>query len=66
MTWSLDFVKHTRKHIYEMQIGKGSFYSESVIRFSNLPISKRKMSQISILSLKFKFPANNSKQKIQI
>ena len=37
---------------------KGSFLSESAIGFSNL--------QITILNLKFKFPANKSKQQIQI
>ena len=38
---------------------KGDFFSESVIRFSNLPISK-KIFQKTILSLKFKFPAYNA------
>ena len=54
------------KEVFFMDAGdaKGSFYSESVIRFSNLPIKKK--IQISILSLKFKFPANDSKQQIQI
>ena len=32
---------------------KGSFYSESAIRFSNL--QKKKIFQITILSLKFEF-----------
>ena len=36
---------------------KGGFFSESVIRFSDLQISK-KVFQKTILSLKFKFPAN--------
>ena len=40
---------------------KGGFFSESAIRFSNLQISKKKIFQKTILSLKFKFPANNSK-----
>ena len=43
-----------------------AFFSESAIRFSNLQISKKKIFQKTILSLKFKFPANNSKQQIQI
>jgi hypothetical protein len=34
--------------------------------FSNLPISKIKIFQKAILNLKFKFPANKSKQQIQI
>jgi hypothetical protein len=45
---------------------KGGFFSESAIRFSNLPISKRKIFQITILTLKFKIPAHYSKQLIQI
>ena len=47
-------------------VAKGGFFSESAIRFSNLQISKKKKFQKAILSLKFKFPANNSKQQIQI
>ena len=35
----------------------GFFFSESVIRFSNLQISKKKIFQKTILNLKFKFPA---------
>ena len=42
-------------------IGKGGFFSESWIRFSNL---QKKIFQKSILSLKFKFPANNSRQQM--
>ena len=34
---------------------KGGFLSESVIRFSNLQISKMKIFQKTILSLKFEF-----------
>ena len=41
---------------------KGSFFSEGVIRFSNL---QKKIFQITILDLKFKFLANNSNQQIQ-
>ena len=44
---------------------KVAFFQKSAIRFSNLPVFK-KIFQITILSLKFKFPANNSKQQIQI
>ena len=47
------------------QPSKGGFFSESVIRFSNLQISK-KIFQITILNLKFEIPAHNSKQLIQI
>ena len=39
----------------KLNTAKGSFYSESVIRFTNLPIAKRKIFQINILSLKFEF-----------
>ena len=42
---------------------KGSFFSESEIRFSNL---QNKLLQINILNLKFEIPAHNSKQLIQI
>ena len=45
---------------------KGGFFSESVMCFLNLPISKIKIFQKTILHLKFKFPANNIKQQIQI
>ena len=45
---------------------KGAFFSESEIRFSNLPISQKKYSKKTILSLKFEIPAHNSKQLIQI
>ena len=41
---------------------KGGFFSESVICFSNL---QKKIFQKTILNLKFKFPANNSKVKFQ-
>ena len=46
--------------IGSLQIGnisKGSFYSESAIRFSNL---QNKIFQKTILDLKFKIPAHNS------
>ena len=36
-------------------------FSESVIRFSNLQIPPKNIFQKTILGLKFKFPANNSK-----
>ena len=39
-------------------MSKGGFFSESVIRFSNL---QKKIFQKTILNLKFKFPANNTK-----
>ena len=44
---------------------KGGFFSESAMRFLDLQISKKKF-QKAILSLKFQFPAKNSKQQIQI
>ena len=40
--------------------GKGVFFSESAIRFSDLQISKKKIFQKTILSLKFKFQAQDS------
>ena len=45
---------------------KGGFFSESAIRFSNLPISQKQIFQKTILNSKFKIPAHNSKQLIQI
>ena len=39
---------------------KGGFFSESVMCFLDLQTSKKKIFQKTILSLKFKFPANNS------
>ena len=39
---------------------KGVFFSESEIRFPNLPISKKKLFQKTILSLKSKFQAQDS------
>ena len=39
---------------------KGGFFSESAICFSDLQISKKKIFQKTILSLKFKFPTNNT------
>ena len=44
-----------------MTTGKGDFFSESAMCFSNLQISKKKIYQKAILNLKFKFPPNNSK-----
>ena len=41
-------------------VAKGGFFSESAIRFSNLPISKIRIFHKTILSLKFKFPVNYS------
>ena len=41
------------------QFCKGGFFSEGVICFSNLPISKKKIFQKTILNLKFKIPAHN-------
>ena len=38
---------------------KSGFFSESAIHFSNLPISKEKIFQKTILNFKFKFPAKN-------
>jgi hypothetical protein len=35
------------------------FFSESLIRFSNIPISKKKFSKKTILNLKFKISAHN-------
>ena len=47
---------HLGTILYYTQYGpKGGFFSESVIRFSNLQISKIKIFQITILSLKFEF-----------
>ena len=43
-----------------MDESKGGFFSESVIRFSNLPISIRKIFQKNILNLKFRIHAFNS------
>ena len=45
---------------------KGGFFLESAFHFFHLQISKKKIFQKAALSLKFKFPANNSKQQIQI
>jgi len=45
---------------------KGGFFSESAMRFLDLQISKKNIFRKAILSLKFKFPAKNSKQQIQI
>ena len=41
-------------------IDKGGFFSERAIRFSNLQISKIRIFQKTILTLKFKFPSNYS------
>ena len=48
-----------------MSCTKGGFFSESAMRFLDLQISE-KIFPKAILSLKFKFPAKNSKQQIQI
>ena len=42
-------------HYSFSHLTKDGLFSESVIRFSNLQISKMKISQITILSLKFEF-----------
>ena len=39
---------------------KGGFFSESAIRFFKSPNLQKKYSKKTILSLKFKFPANNT------
>ena len=39
---------------------KGGFFSESGIRFFKPPSLQKKIFQKTILSLKFKFPANNT------
>jgi hypothetical protein len=39
---------------------KGGFFSESAIRFFKSPNLQKKIFQKTILSLKFKFPANNT------
>ena len=46
-----------------ISVPKGDFFSESLMSFSNL---QNKLLQITILNMEFKFPANNSKQLIQI
>ena len=67
--FAVNLVKHAKKKVDSClnfqicDLTKGGFYSESAIRFSNL---QKKILQKTILSLKFKFPANNSKQKIHI
>ena len=48
---------------FYFDLTKGVFFSESEIRFSNLP---KKYSKKTILSLKFEIPAHTSKQLIQI
>ena len=40
-------------------IANGGFFPESVIRFLDLQISKKKIFQKTILNLKFKIPAHN-------
>ena len=45
---------------------KVGFFSESVMRFLDLQISQKKISRKATLSLKFKSPAKNSKQQMQI
>ena len=53
------------RQMHDEVIYKDCFFSESAMCFSNLQISK-KIFQITILNLKFKFTGNNSKQQIQI
>ena len=48
------------KFRYSKMATKGGFFSESAIRFFRSPNLKKKIFQKTILSLKFKFPANNS------
>ena len=50
--------KQVSKVIHPKYVLKDSFFSESVIRFSNL---QKRIFQKTILNLRFKFPANNSK-----
>ena len=64
LCWTTNFVKC--KAAEKKQVKSNDFlirwlFLESAIRFSNLQISKKKYSKKTILSLKFKFPANNSK-----
>ena len=40
---------------------KGGFFSESAMKFFQISKSQKKIFQKAILSLKFKFPTNNSK-----
>ena len=54
------FVIECRNFLTFSQTVKGGFFSESAIRFLNLQIYKIKIFQKTILSLKFKFPANYS------
>ena len=46
--------------------GKDAFFSESEIRFSNLPISQKNHSKKTIQNLKFEIPVHISKPLIQI
>ena len=39
---------------------KGGFFSESAMKFFQISKSQKKIFQKAILSLKFKFPANNT------
>ena len=41
-------------------LAKGGFFSESAMYFLDLQISKKNIPKKTILSLKFKFPTNNS------
>ena len=50
-------IKIERK-LFELP-AKGGLFSESAIHFSNLPISKEKIFQKTILNLKFKIPAHS-------
>ena len=56
-------VNFEKKYKIYLPVSKDAFYSESEIRFSNLP---KKLFQKTILSLKFEISAHISKQLIQI
>ena len=43
------------------RVARGGFFSESAMKFFQIFKSQKKYSKKTILSLKFKFPANNSK-----
>ena len=65
-TWRGGLPPQTRRHIspsvkvihpkYYKKGAKGGFFSESLIHFLDLQISKKKLFQKTILSLKFKLP----------
>ena len=52
--------------IKEVYAGKGGFFFRKRYLFFKSPNLKKKIFQKTPLNLKFKFPANNSKQQIQI